>query len=85
MDYTIKHYPDINRFEAHINGLVAYIEYQITNDIFDIIHTIVPKELEGQGIAASIVKEAYTYAKSKNYKLKGSCSYANVWLLRHPM
>lgn len=85
MDYTIKHYPEMNRFEAHINGLVAYVEYQIQDNVFDIIHTIVPKELEGQGIASNLVKEAFTYAQIKNYKLKGSCSYANVWLQRHPM
>lgn len=85
MEYNVEHFPERKRFEAHINGLVAYVEYVLTNNTFDIIHTIVPKELEGQGIAARIVKEAFTYAKAQGYELKGSCSYARVWLERHPM
>lgn len=85
MDYIVEHKPEIKRFEAHIEGQVAYVEYTLNGDVFDIIHTIVPSDLEGQGIASRIVREAYTYAKDAGYKLKASCSYANVWLKRHPL
>ncbi|WP_018109010.1 GNAT family N-acetyltransferase [Bacteroides propionicifaciens] len=85
MNYIVEHKPSIKRFEADIEGQVAYVEYTLHNDEFDIIHTIVPKELEGQGIAARIVSEAYAYAKDAGYTLKASCSYAKVWLKRHPL
>ena len=85
MEFTINHFPERNTFEANIEGLIPYVEYVIRGNTFDIIHTIVPKQLEGQGIAAKIVSHAYQYAQDKGYQLKGSCSYANVWLQRHPM
>ena len=85
MKLDIIHYPQRNTFEANINGLIPYVEYTLSDNTFDIIHTIVPKQLEGQGIAGQIVSHAYHYAKEKGYQLKGSCSYAEVWLQRHPM
>lgn len=85
MDFKVKHLPQQKRFEAYFDDKTAFVEYTLSNDIFDIIHTIVPKELEGQGIAGKIVKEAYSYAKERGYQLKGSCSYAHTWLKRHPM
>lgn len=85
MDFTITHNLDTQRFEAHIDGHVPYVEYSLDDNTFDIIHTIVPQPLEGQGIASKLVSYAYQYAKDKGYNLKGSCSYAHIWLQRHPM
>ena len=50
----------------------------------DIIHTIVPKNLEGRGIAATLVETAYKYAKEQGLRPLATCSYAVVWLKRHP-
>ena len=51
MEYTVNHYPEKNRFEVVEDGLTAYVEYRLRGDALDIIHTIVPKNLEGRGIA----------------------------------
>ncbi|MFR3100756.1 MAG: GNAT family N-acetyltransferase, partial [Parabacteroides distasonis] len=53
-------------------------------DALDIIHTIVPKNLEGRGIAATLVETAYKYAKEQGLRPLATCSYAVVWLKRHP-
>ena len=50
MEYTVNHYPDKYRFEVVEDGLTAYVEYRLRGDALDIIHTIVPKPLEGRGI-----------------------------------
>ena len=55
MEYTVNHYPDKHRFEVVEDGLTAYVEYRLRGDALDIIHTIVPKTLEGRGIAATLV------------------------------
>ena len=52
MEYTVNHYPEKHRFEVVEDGLTAYVEYRLRGDALDIIHTIVPKNLEGRGIAA---------------------------------
>lgn len=82
MEYTVNHYPEKNRFEVVEDGLTAYVE--LRGDALDIIHTIVPKNLEGRGIAATLVETAYKYAKEQGLRPLATCSYAVVWLKRHP-
>lgn len=65
------------------DNVKAYVQYELNNDVFDIISTQVPKELSGQGIAKMLVKNAYDYAKSEGYKLKGTCSFADAFLKRN--
>lgn len=73
------------QFKTEVNGYTAYVAYQLTaNGGLDIRHTIVPKEIGGQGIASALVKTAYDYARSKNLIPIATCSYAAIWLKRHP-
>ena len=84
MDYEIIHQPDQHLFKTNVEGRTAFAQYRIINGGLDIIHTIVPKPLEGQGIAAALVKAAYDYALANGYMPKATCSYAVIWLQRHP-
>ncbi len=84
MDYEIVHQPDQCLFKTVVEGRTAFAQYRIINGALDIIHTIVPKPLEGQGIAAALVKATYDYALQQGYKPKATCSYAVLWLQRHP-
>ena len=51
MEYDIIHYPEKLRFELKQDGLTAFVQYRLVGNNLDIIHTIVPEPLEGQGIA----------------------------------
>ena len=84
MNYKITHYPNKQRFEIEIGGMTAYAEYYLHDGSLDIIHTFVPSALEGQGIAGALTEAAYEYAKANELKPKATCSYAVVWLKRHP-
>lgn len=84
MDYEIIHQPEECLFKTVIDGRTAFAQYRIIDGSLDIIHTIVPKPLEGQGIAGALVKATYDYALAKGYLPKASCSYAVAWLKRHP-
>lgn len=84
MDYQIIHLQEDNRFEIRMNENTAYVEYTLHDGNLDIEHTFVPKQLEGQGMAASLVKTAYDYALASNLKPLATCSYAVAWLNRHP-
>lgn len=77
---------DISTHEVFtvIDGNKAYVEYQLDDDKLDILHTVVPHPLEGQGIASALVKFAYDYALANNLKPAATCPYAKVWLQRHP-
>lgn len=80
--YIISHVPLKNRFEVELNHQKAYVEYVIEDSTIDIIHTIVPKEIGGIGIAAALVEAAYQYGETLNLTPKATCSYAAVWLKR---
>ncbi|MCD7850148.1 MAG: N-acetyltransferase [Parabacteroides sp.] len=84
MDYTITHYPEKNRFETTLDGVTAFVQYRLSGDRLDIIHTIVPPAIEGRGVAAALVKHAYDYAIEHGMKPLATCSYAVAWLHRHP-
>lgn len=84
MDYEITHQPEQRLFKIIQEGRMAFVQYRLIDDGLDIIHTIVPKPLEGGGIAAALVKATYEYALANNLKPKATCSYAVMWLQRHP-
>lgn len=79
----ILHQSEKQRFYVEIDGCTAYVEYSIRDGGLDIIHTIVPKEIGGRGIASDLVRAAYDYARSKGLKCLATCPYAVVWLERH--
>ena len=84
MDYEVKHRPERNRFELEKDGMTAFVEYEVEDGALDIMHTIVPPSLEGQGIAAALVEATYKYAVQEGLEPKATCSYAVAWLKRHP-
>lgn len=51
MDYEIRHQPEQKLFETEVDGRTAFVQYRLLNGSLDIIHTIVPRPIEGQGIA----------------------------------
>ena len=84
MEYEIEHQPEQKLFKTEVEGRTAFVQYRLLNGGLDIIHTIVPRPLEGQGIAAALVNAAYDYAVANGLKPKATCSYAVAWLQRHP-
>lgn len=82
--YDVVHYPEQNRFEVKEDGLTAYVEYCLTDGGLEILHTIVPEPLEGQGIASAMVRAAYDYALANGLRPLAACSYAVAWLKKHP-
>lgn len=80
----ITHIPEEHLFQTIVDGYTAYVNYNIQHNQLDIRHTIVPPPIGGRGIAAQLVKAAYDYALEHNLQPVATCSYAVVWLQRHP-
>ncbi|MGL4293839.1 MAG: GNAT family N-acetyltransferase [Bacteroidales bacterium] len=81
---NIIHNKEEKKFEINNNEGKAYLSYIISNNSLDVRHTFVPNEMRGQGIAAILVKAAYDFAIENQLKPVATCSYAVVWLQRHP-
>ncbi len=85
MDYKVLHNQDESRFEITIDGLLSELTYSVKeNSVYDFNHTGVPKELEGKGIGAALVKYSLDYARENNWKIIPSCPFIEKYIERHP-
>jgi predicted GNAT family acetyltransferase len=74
----------IHNFELFVDGQRAFIDYKTKDDKIYLIHTEVPKELQGQGVAEALVEKAFEYIEKHKLTLVPLCSYVQVFLRKHP-
>lgn len=74
----------IHNFEMFVNGHRAFIDYQLRGDKMFLIHTEVPVELEGQGVAPALVEKVFKYLEEHQLKMVPYCAYIKAFLKRHP-
>ncbi|BBI66019.1 hypothetical protein PKHYL_02100 [Psychrobacter sp. KH172YL61] len=72
----ITHNQAANRFETTVDGQTGYISYQDRDDTLVYDHTIVPRQLGGQGVGSALVKHALDYAREHDKRL---CRNARLW------
>lgn len=83
-EYKVVHNKEKSRFEIEINGLISVVDYIQSDSTIVVTHTGVPKELEGQGIAAAINKALLDYVRESGFQVKPLCSYTASYIVRHP-
>jgi len=82
--YQVIHNQHHNRFEVELGKDKAILIYNIKAGLFILLHTEVPEAFEGRGIAASMAKAAFDYARENGYKVRSYCSYTTRYMERHP-
>lgn len=83
MDVDVKHLPDRSRFEAVVDGQTAYLSYERRDGSVAMTHTIVPREVEGRGIAGQLTTAAVGWAREQDLTIDPQCSYVRSWLSRN--
>lgn len=73
-----------SRFELAVEGHVAFAAYKIDGDVITFTHTVVPKELEGQGIASRLIAHALNEAKARGLKVVPQCPFVAAYIRKHP-
>jgi len=73
-----------SRFEVDLGKEKAVLIYMIKAGLFVMLHTEVPPQFEGRGIAGQMAKLAMEFARAKGYKLRSYCSYTTRYMERHP-
>jgi predicted GNAT family acetyltransferase len=84
MTLQIEHLADRGRFQASVEGQPCVIDYELDGAVMTITHTVVPPALEGRGIAAALTRAALAHARAAGLKVRPLCSYARVYMQRHP-
>jgi uncharacterized protein len=73
-----------SRFEVDTDGRLAELDYRRNGKRFVLMHTEVPVELEGRGIAGALVEAAVDHAAREGMTVVPLCPFARGWLERHP-
>ncbi|KRE87636.1 acetyltransferase [Rhodanobacter sp. Soil772] len=84
MPLAIRHDRVARRFEARVEDMPCLLDYTLDAGVMTITHTEVPAAVGGRGIAAALVQQALTTARAEGWKVVPACSYAAVWMQRHP-
>lgn len=84
MENQITNNIEAKRFELHKDGQIALVQYQLFDGGISFLHTEVPPELGGQGIAAKLAKHVLDYAAENHLKVKPYCPYINAYIDKHP-
>lgn len=82
MTPAVEHLP--GRFVLRVDGHVAELVYERRGDVLDIQHTFTPPPLRGREIAARLTEAAFAFARGEGLRVVPTCSYAAVWVERHP-
>jgi uncharacterized protein len=72
------------RFEIERDGKVAYLEYTMTGNVLGLIHTEVPDELRGLGLASSLSETALQYARENKLTVDVICPSVHDYIAKHP-
>lgn len=73
-----------HRFESTIEGHTAFIDYKLRPGVIKVLHTEVPKELEGRGVASTMTKYVLEHIAANNLQLVPLCPYMRAYLKKHP-
>jgi uncharacterized protein len=72
------------RFEIEQNGEVAYLEYSLSANVLELVHTEVPKQLRHTGLASSLAETALHWAREHNLRVDIICPTVREYLAKHP-
>lgn len=74
-----------SKFVMNLEQAEARIDYKRgPGNCYNLLHTIVPPEAQGQGIASKLVAAAVATAKKEKVKVVATCSYVQKWFENHP-
>jgi uncharacterized protein len=83
-DIPLVHNEAHHSFEIKVEGHRAFIDYIKNDNSYFLIHTEVPADLQGQGIAGALVDKTFRWLDENNFKMRPFCPYVQSYLKRHP-
>ncbi|GFE63439.1 GNAT family N-acetyltransferase [Litoreibacter roseus] len=73
------------RYVLETDHGAAEMTFSVTSSTMIIVdHTVVPKEVEGQGFASKLAEFMVQDARENGHKIVPLCPYVNAWRRRHP-
>lgn len=76
--------PKRSRYVIRFEGHEAELTYSRRPGEINLLHTGVPRELEGHGIAGRLAQHALDAARADGLAVIPSCPYVRAYIERHP-
>ncbi len=73
-----------SRLEIHVGDAVAVLVYRRRPGRLVLVHTGVPNELSGHGLAGLLTQAAVAKAAAEGLTIVPLCPFARSWLELHP-
>jgi len=84
MTNNIRDNTERHRFELDADGHIAFANYKRADGVLTMIHTEVPKELEGRGIGSALIRGVLDTARREGLKVNPLCPFAKAYIEKHP-
>ena len=81
---AVRDNPQHNRFEMDTEGGVAFARYRRDGDILMILHTEVPRAVEGRGLGSELVAGMLDLVRGRNEKVVPLCGFVRRFIALHP-
>jgi len=72
-----------HRFEIEKAGAVAFATYRRANNIVTVVHTEVPKTLEGHGVGSALAKSILERLRANGEKVEAQCPFIAAYIRKH--
>ena len=79
----VKDNPEERRYEAHIDGHTALVQYERRGDSIIFLHTEVPTALEGQGVGSALARAVLDDARVRKLTVVPLCPFISAYIQRH--
>jgi uncharacterized protein len=76
--------PAHHRYELAVDGHIAATYYKIADGVITFIHTEVPRELGGRGIASKLIQGALDQVRADGLKVIAQCPFVKAFIEKHP-
>lgn len=84
MTNTVRDNSERHRFEREADGHIAFANYKRADGVLTMLHTEVPKELEGRGIGSTLIRGVLDAARKEGLKVNPLCPFAKAYIGKHP-
>jgi predicted GNAT family acetyltransferase len=83
MSYEVINNEKQQQFEIELDGDKATLLYRFYKKDIALMHTTVPKAMEGKGIASALAIAAFDYAKAHSKPVMVYCPFVAKFLTKH--
>lgn len=83
IDSEIRDEPEAKRYALTIDGHAAIVTYNLVQGGLMVTETLVPVELEGQGIASRLARHVLADVKARGLVILPVCPFFATYLKKH--